>query len=149
MPLDEREKRELAEKIAEQRKSVWKGEVSTKRDKKKGKEPNQIERTLDRQQGHEKIQETLEPRYSTGHKDFAEERKEIQQFPEQRREHESIKQTSGRRSDKPKSKRKSRNSRSSVPTLKLALLMIIGLIASIIMGVAIGYLIAVRDLIKI
>jgi hypothetical protein len=119
---DERAKTELAEKIEEQRRAMWRGESKaasrTKRRESKKSSPT-LKRgdlgtpVLARQQEHGRAEQTLD-----------------QQL------------------DKPKA-RENRGFRLNVPTLKLALLVIIGLIAAIIIGVAVGYVAAVRDLIKI
>jgi hypothetical protein len=177
MPLDEREKKELAEKIVEQRRSMWKGEAKDKRQKKKRRERKKTKPVLDRQQDREGIQQTLVPPYQITkdrqeqeveqpiEKQQKREKEELtEKIKEQRRsvwkgeptdkrrtkkrERKKTKPVSDRQSNRSKEK-KDKDARSSVPTLRLALLVVIGLIAAIMIGVAIGYLAAVRDLIKI
>lgn len=195
MPLDEREKEELAKKIMDQRRAMWKGETATKRPTKKGRESRKSKRVLDSQQKHEEVKQAPTPYQEVADDDSAgehegiertsesedeREREElIKKIVEQRRgvwkgqtavqtrtkrsqeskrtkktldrqkEHEKVEQTLARHSDKPRARRKDENIQSRVPSLKLALLVIVGLIAAIAMGVAIGYLVAIRDLIKI
>ena len=195
MPLDEREKEELAEKIMEQRRAMWKGKTVTKRPTKKGRESRKSKSVLDRQQKREEVKQAPTPYQEVADDDSAEKHEEIERtseskdkrekeeltkkIVEQRRsvwkgktavkpqtkrsreskrtertldrqkEHVKIGQTLARHSDKPRVKRRDENIQSRVPSLKLALLVIVGLIAAIAMGVAIGYLVAVRDLVKI
>jgi len=194
MPLDEREKEELAKKIMEQRRAMWKGKTVTKRPTKKGRESRKSKRVLDRQQKHEEVKQAPTP-YQEVADDSAEKHQEIEQtseskherereelakkIVEQRRsvwkgrtavktrtkgsreskrtektldrqkEHAKVEQTLARHSDKPRARRRDENTQSRVPSLKLALLVIVGLIAAIAVGVAVGYLVAARDLIKI
>jgi predicted ribonuclease toxin of YeeF-YezG toxin-antitoxin module len=176
MPLSEREKKELAKKIAEQRRSVWKGEVTDKPRNKKRRERKKTMPVLDRQQDREEIEQTLEFPYQITEeceetKQILEEQREsekeelAEKIKEQRRsmwkgevtdkrrakkqERKKTKPALDRQSNTPRSRGKSKDVQSKVPTLKLAFLVIIGLIAAIIMGVAIGYLVAIHDLIKI
>lgn len=177
MPLDEREKEELAKKIMEQRRAVWKGEATDKRRTEKRRERKKTKPVLDRQQDREEIEQTLESPYR-----IAEEREEVEQTSEKqqerekeeliekikeqrrsiwkgemtdkrrtkkKRERKKTKPVLDRQSNRPKARKKGKDAQSSVPTLRLALLVIIGLIAAIIIGMTIGYLAAVRDLIKI
>jgi|GEM_PF-1886271 len=176
MPLNEREKRELAKKIEEQRRSMWKGEATDKRRTKKRRERKKTKLLSERQQDHEEIEQTLESPYQ-----ITEEREEAKQILEKQRESEKeelaekikeqrrsmwkgevtdkrrtkkqkrkkTKPALDRQSNTPKSRRRGEDVQSKVPTLKLAFLVIIGLIAAIIIGVAIGYLVAIHDLIKI
>jgi len=175
MSIDEREKKELAKKIAEQRRSMWKGEATSKyRTKKKRKKTKPV---LDRQQDREAIEQTPESPYQ-----IAQERSEVGQALEEqqelereelarkvkeqrrsvwkgdvtnrrrtkkKRERKKTKPVQELQSNRPKAKRQVKDVQSKIPSLKLALLVIIGLIAAILMGVAIGYLVAVHDLVKI
>lgn len=193
MVLDEREKEELAKKITEQRKSVWKGEVTPKRRAKKRQERKKAEQVPDRQQEHEEVEQIPEPHSGVVDDDSVEEHEEVKQSldqPQERernelakkvmeqrratwkgaagagsrtrrasenaerilRRHQEIERTQQKleqQPDEPKVKKKRRNVQSRVPSLKLALLVMIGLIAAITIGVAIGYLAATHDLLKI
>jgi hypothetical protein len=176
MHLDEGEKRELAKKIEEQRRSMWKGQATDKRRTKKRRERKKTKPVLYRQQEREEIEQPLESPYQ-----ITEEREEAEQAlqGQQRSEKEELakkieeqrrsmwkgevtdrrrtkkkqkrkknKPALNRQSNRPKTKRKGKDVESKIPTLKLAFLVIIGLIAAIIAGVAIGYLAAVHDLIR-
>ena len=79
MVLDEREKEELAKKITEQRKSVWKGEVTPKRRAKKKQARKDAERVPDRQQEHEDAERTPEPQLRVMDADSIEEQEEVKQ----------------------------------------------------------------------
>jgi hypothetical protein len=114
MPLDEREKRELAARIKEQRRTVWSGTTKAKRRTKNRRDLRTARLVLDHQKGHREVE-----------------------------------QISDHQSDEPEAERKSSGFQLSIPSLKLALLVIIGLIAAILIGVAIGYVAAVRDWINI
>lgn len=185
MPLDKREREELAKKIMEQRRSTWKGEATVKRPPKKKLERKKTEQTSgrqrkyrktvpasDRQQKHEEPKEGSKPDHWIVDGKPAEERREVKQISDRQQERkepeqtselhyriidekpvekrEEVKQTIGRQSDnKPKAKKRDRDIQWNVPGLKLSLLVIIGLIAAIMIGVAIGYWAAVRDLINI
>lgn len=127
MPLDEREKKELAKRIKEQRSAMWKGEVKTRSQTKKKRDIKTARRIPDHEQGREKVRQ-----YSERQQD-------------DKKTEQSLEQPSGR----PRIKKKSRDSQSKIPALKLALLVIIGLITAILLGVGIGYLAAVRDWIPV
>ena len=129
MPLDERGKKKLAEKIKEQRRAMWKGEVTTRSRTKRKRDLRGARRVSDRQKEHEEVGQDLEPFID---KDSVEEPREGEQV-------------SDHQSNDPEAKREDSSAQSLIPTLKLALLVMIGLIAAILLGVAIGYLAAVRD----
>lgn len=107
MPLDEREKKELAEKIKEQRRAVWSGKVRAKRRTKNRRDLKTARLVLDHQK------------------------------------HKAVEQVSAHQSDEPQAEREDSGVQSNIPTLKVALLVMIGLIAAILMGVTVGYLAAV------
>jgi Flp pilus assembly protein TadB len=125
--MDEREKEELAKKIKEQRRAVWKGETKSRNQKRARRDFTTARRISDQDQGREKVRLYLE----------------------RQQEKESVELSFEQPSDIQRMKRKSRDSRLKVPALKLALLVIIGLIAAILLGVGIGYLVAVRNWISI
>ncbi len=113
MPLDERERAELAKKINQQRRTVWRGEPAA-RSKRKKRKLRSARRVLDYQQ-----------------------------------EIEPTEQSTANQSNERETKEKSRNRRSKVPTLKLAIIVILSLIGAIAIGIAIGYFAASRNLINI
>ena len=114
MPLNESEKDELARKIGEQRKAVWKGQTGTRRGVRKRRE-----------------------------------RERSKVAPVRRRERAEVEQTSSQQLGEMKAERRGSGVRSRVPALKIALLTIVGIISAIIVGIAIGYLVAIHDLIDI
>ena len=114
MPLNETEKDELARKIGEQRKAVWRGQTAARRGARKRRE-----------------------------------RERNESAPERRREPAEVEHTSVHQLGEMEAERKSSGVQSRVPALKIALLAIVGLISAIIIGIAIGYLVAIHDLIKI
>lgn len=127
MPLDEREKKELAKKIKEQRSAMWSGEAKTKNETKKKRDIKTARRIPDHEQGREKIR----------------------QYSERQQDDKTTEQSSEQLSRRPRIKKKSRDNQSKIPALKLALLVIIGLIAAILLGVGIGYLASVRNWIPV
>ncbi len=180
MPLDEREREELAKKINQQRRAMWKGQVT------KG---SQTEKKQGGQKTKEGIpaQPTVDPGYRTSEEEPAGELKEVEQSlkeikerekeelakkikqqretvwngePETRgtqkkqrsrsnrrvldyqQETKAIEQPESNPIDEPVAKEKSRDYKSKAPTLKLAVTVILGLVGTIAIGVAIGYLIA-------
>ena len=149
MPLEEQEKKELEKRIMEQRRSVWKGEITPKRRTKKKQDLRKAKRLSDRQQENRKVEQVSEPQHQIIQDDSTEEKKETEQTLQSQKENETTEQILEQQLSNPKAKKKRRNVQSSVPSLRLALLVIIGLIAVIMIGVAIGYLAAVRGLIKI
>ena len=104
--VKEREKEELAEKIKQQRRTVWRGEPAA-RSKRKKRKFRSTRRVLDYQQ-----------------------------------ETEPTEQSAENRSNEQETKEKSRDYQSKAPTLKLAVIVILGLIGAIAIGVTIGYLVA-------
>jgi hypothetical protein len=187
MPLDEREKKELEKKIKAQRRSMWKGEVTSKNRIRRSGEKREA-RPISRDQ-QEYGKETAAQRGSAWKEAAAarnrakaeleirenelvpddqqksEEAKLANKIAEQRRsmwegqasnkreKKRANRKTQAiineRQSDEPGAKRKERDTRSNVPSLKLALLVIISFIGAVLIGIAIGYLAAVRDLINI
>lgn len=127
MPLDEREKKELAKRIKEQRSAMWKGEVKSRSQTKKKRDIKTARRIPDHEQGRERIR----------------------QYSERQQDDRTTEQSSEQLSRRPRIKKKSRDNKSKIPALKLALLVIIGLIAAILLGVGAGYLAAVRDWIPV
>ncbi len=185
MPMNEREKKELEEKIKNQRRAMWKGEAA-------GKDKTKNSRTLEKQPEHkarEATEETAEQhgfvwkkaaasknqakttpvseekelerkiaeqrramwqgQPDTGRERKRRESKMVEEALHQQQESERTEDTLEYQVDDTKPKRKQRNTGPRIPSLKLALLVIIGLIGAIIIGVAIGYLAAARNLIKI
>ncbi|MFC1718946.1 hypothetical protein ACFL6S_35170 [Candidatus Poribacteria bacterium] len=192
MPLDERERAELAKKINQQRRSMWKGQVT--KDERDGKKREKVEQDLKPQQTHEEVQQISEPPNQMMEEKSVEEIKEVEQPLERVKEGEKeelaekikqqrrtvwrgepaakskrkkrelrstrrvldyqqeIKPTEQSTANPPnerETKEKSRDYRSKVPTLKLAIIVILSLIGVIAIGVVIGYLAASRDLINI
>ena len=180
MPLDEREREELAKKINQQRRAMWKGQVTKGRQTGKKREANKAEESSI-------PQPTVDPGYQTVEEEPTEELKEVEQTPveikktdreelaekikQQRRtvwkgepetrarrkkqesrsnrrvldyqqETEPIEQLVPNPIDEPMAKEKSRDYQSKAPTLKLAVIVILGLIGAIAVGVTIGYLVA-------
>jgi len=129
--MDEREKEELAKKIKEQRRTVWKGEAEsrspTKNPTKRRWDFRKARRISDQEQGQEKVK----------------------LYSERQQQREKTEQSPEKPLDRPRTKKKSRDSRLKVPALKLALLVIIGIIAAILLGVGIGYLVATRSWLSI
>lgn len=132
MPLDEREKKELAKRIKEQRRAMWKGEVATRSRTKKRRDLRGARRVPDHQEEHQEAGQHSESHRETVGEDSVE-------------EHQESEQVSDRQSDEPEARRKDSIAQSNIPPLRLALLVMIGLIAAILIGVAVGYLAAVRD----
>lgn len=111
-PEEQSETEELAEKIRQQRRTVWQGKPEVKgRKKKKPRTTRSVRRVVPHQQESESSEKSP--------------------------------------ADERKAKEKSRDHKSKVPTLKLALIVVIGLIGAIAIGIAIGYVVAIKDLIKI
>lgn len=190
MPLDEREREELAKKINQQRRAMWKGQVTKeRRTKEKRRKEEQPPET---QQQDEGIAQTPEPLSQAVEEDPQKEPGRIEQLPERVKEREKeelaekirqqrravwrgkpearskrkkrgpgsakrvlnyqqeIEPAEQRDVNQPnKPKEKSRDYKSKAPTLKLALIVILGLIGAIAIGVAIGYIAASRGLINI
>ena len=67
MPLSERERAELAKKINQQRRSMWKGQVSKERQTKKKRKEEK--RPSEPQEKHEKIEQAPEPYYQAAEKE--------------------------------------------------------------------------------
>jgi hypothetical protein len=189
MPLDEREKKELEKKIKAQRRSMWKGEVTSENRIRRSGEKREA-RPISRDQ-QEYGKETAAQRGSAWKEAAAArnrvraelEIREDELVPDDQQKSEEAKLASKiveqrkfmwegqasskrekkkkrgskktqviineRQSDEPGVKRKERDTRSSVPSLKLALIVIISFIGAVILGISIGYLAAVRDLINI
>ena len=121
--MDEREKEELAKKIKEQRRTVWKGEAESRSPTKRRWDFRKARRISDQEQG----------------------RKKVRLYSERQQQKEKTEQSPEKPSDRPRTKKKSRDSRLKIPALKLAVLVIIGIIAAILLGVGIGYLVATRN----
>lgn len=181
MPLTEREREELARKINQQRRAMWKGQTTDELQAKKEQKPEKNAPTIERQKKQIEPEQTPEPYHQVGEKEPIEKHEEskkeklakkikqqrravwggkpdaksktnkrksrsVKKILERHQEPEPIKQN---QLNERRAKAKSRDYQSKAPTLKLALLVIIGLIGMIAIGITIGYLAAVRDLIKI
>ena len=166
MSLNESKKRELAKKIEEQRKTVWKGEAASKRRIRKRREYKKTGSVSEHQQEYSEDAQASETYrsvrdYNSARDETAAEQNQAQpqependdlkkKIAEQRRATWQGEVTSRRRMKK---KRKTAGPdselQSKLPRLKIALLLILGLVFAIALGVAIGYLLASHDLIKI
>ena len=134
MSLDDEEKKELAKKIREQRRSVWKGETkSSRRSANRGKTGDS---------GRDPHQEQTSESYKNLMEDNEEASPALQDTL-------STELTSDTRTDEAKSKSRIKGTILKPPKIGLALLVIIGIIAAMILGAAIGYLLASLDLLKL
>jgi hypothetical protein len=166
MSLDEKQREELAKRIKEQRRAIWKGEINYKRQDKSQNHKNTVQiwkhqRKINKQrENHEKLYYEID-----------EEPISVSEEEEQIPELEYIidKQTSSNKNmhierdridettdqitqDEPNTKKNRRRFKFisfTPPNLLTSLLVIIILIVLIVMGVAIGYILAVKDLINI
>jgi hypothetical protein len=134
MFLDDEEKKELAKKIRKQRRSVWKGETTS------------IRRTANRDKPGDSGRDPHQEQTSESHKNFMEDDEEASP-PLQ--DTLSTELTSDARTDEAKSRSRIRDTILKPPKIGLALLVIIGIIAAMILGAAIGYLLASLDLLKL
>lgn len=134
MSLDDQEKKELAKKIREQRRSVWKGET------KSSSRAANIDRTRDSEQNPQQEQA------SESYKNLVESDEEASPALKETFLTES---TSDARTDEAKPGSRIRGTILKPPKIGLALLVIIGIIAAMILGAAIGYLLASLDLLKL
>lgn len=180
MPLDEREREELAKKINQQRRAMWKGQVTKgrqtrkKREAKKPKGSSDLQPTIDTSyqvaeaeptEELEEVEQPLEEIKKSDREELAEKIKQQRRDvwkgePETRarrkkqksrsskrvldyqQETEPIEQPISNPIGEPIAKEKSRDYKSKAPTLKLAVIVILGLIGAIAIGVTIGYLVA-------
>jgi hypothetical protein len=194
MPLDEREKRELEERIRNQRRAMWKGEVKDKTQAKKKLRRTKASPVLRDPQRDEEARQILEKRLGTEKEETAgivtksrrslgrhsarngskvvQSDDRLRSMPEDRRAYEEIERVPAKQQEREKTelerkikeqrrsvwngrtgteleRRKGRETPSRIPSLKLALIVIISLIGAVMIGIAIGYLAAVRDLINI
>ena len=134
MSLDDQEKKELAEKIREQRRSVWKGETTSGR------------RTSNRGKPRDSRRDPQQEQTAESYKNFVEGDEEAAPALQDTL---STELTSDAQTDEAKPKSRIRGTILKPPRIGLALLVIIGLIAALILGAAIGYLLASLDLIKL
>ena len=172
MPLTEREKEELARKIDQQRKAMWKGQPTRKPESQKTREPesqrarkpedqttrkpdNQIAKEQ-RQDEREELVKKIKQQRRAVWKGEPEARskkprsaRSISRVLHQQEESESAKQHATSHLDQQETEEKNREYRSKAPHLKLALIVIISLIGAIALGVAIGYFVAARGLINV
>jgi hypothetical protein len=132
MSLDDQEKKELAKKIREQRRSVWKGETTSGR------------RTANRGRPGDSGQEPQQEQTSESHKNFVEGDEEASPALQDTL---STELTSDAQAGEAKSR--IRDTILKPPKIGLALLVIIGLIAAMSLGAAIGYLLASMNLVKL
>lgn len=134
MSLDDQEKKELAKKIREQRRSVWKGETTSGR------------RTSNRGKPRDSGRDPQQEQTSESHKNFVESEEKASPALQ---DTFSTELTSDAQTTEAKSKSRIRDTILKPPRIGLALLVMIGLIAALILGAAIGYLLASLDLIKL
>jgi len=134
MSLDDQEKKELAKKIREQRRSVWKGET------KSSNRAANIGRTRDSGQNPQQEQT------SESYKNLVEGDEEASPAL---KETFLTEPTSDARTDEAKPGSRIRDAILKPPKIGLALLVIVGLIAALILGAAIGYLMASLNLLKL
>lgn len=134
MSLDDQEKEELAKKIREQRRSIWKGETTSSR------------RPANRGKPEDSEQDPQQERTPESYKNLMEGDEEASPILQDTL---STELTSDTRTDEAKPKSRIRGTILKPPRIGLALLVIIGLIAALILGAAIGYLLASLDLIKV
>ncbi len=134
MPLDDQEKKELARKIREQRRSVWKGETTSSR------------RPANKGKPGDSGQDPQQERTSESYRNFMEGDEEVSSALQDTLPTELASET---RTDEAKSKSRIRGTILKPPRIGLALLVIVGLIAAMILGAAIGYLLASLNLIKL
>ena len=196
MPLTEREKEELARKIDQQRKAMWKGQPTSERQTKTEQSPEKSEETSKPKQEPEIAKQTPKSDYHAVESEIVDRPDETKPTLKEQSQDEKeelakkIKQQrravwKGKpepRSKRPKSARsvdralynqkkpelaehpaidhseqqetqeteeESKEYQSKAPPLKLALIVIIGLIGAIALGIAIGYIAVVRDLINV
>ncbi len=134
MSLDDEEKKELAKKIREQRRSIWKGETTSSR------------RPVNRGKLGDSGQDPQQERTPDSYRDFLEGDEETSPILQDTL---SIELTSDTQTDAARSKSRIRGTILKPPRIGLALLVIIGLIAAMILGAAIGYLLASLNLLRI
>jgi hypothetical protein len=134
MSLDDQEKKELAKKIREQRRSIWKGETTSRSRKTNRGKPGGPGRDPQQEQTAE------------SYKNFVEDDEEAALALQDTL---STELTSDTQTGAARSKSRIRSTILKPPRIGLALLVIIGLIAALILGAAIGYLLASMDLIKL
>jgi len=134
MSLDDEEKKELAKKIREQRRSVWKGETTSG------------SRTSNRGKSRDSGREPHQEQTSESHRNLMESDEEASSLLQDTFPAEL---TSDAQTDEAKSKSRIRATILKPPKIGLALLVIIGIIAAMILGAGIGYLLASLDLIKL
>ena len=194
MPLDEREKKELEERIRNQRRAMWKGEVKDKNQVKKKLRSTKTSPALRDQQRDEEARQTLEKRIGAEKKETAntatkprrslrrhlarngpkmvQSDERVRSIPEDHRAYEEVERVPVKQQERDKKelakkvkeqrrsvwsgrtgneleRKKGRDIPSRIPSLKLALIVIISLIGAVLIGITIGYLAAVRDLINI
>lgn len=134
MSLDDQEKKELAKKIREQRRAVWKGETTSRSRKTNRGKPGGSGRDPQQEQTSE------------SYKNFVEGEEEASPTLQDTL---STELASDAQAGEAKPKSRTRDTILKPPRIGLALLVIIGLIAALILGAAIGYLLASMDLIKL
>ena len=134
MSLDDQEKKELAEKIREQRRSVWKGETTSGR------------RTSNRGKPRDSGRDPQQEQTSESYGNFMKGEEEASPAWQDTLPTEL---TADTQTGAARSKSRIRGTMLKPPRIGLALLVIIGLIAAMILGAAIGYLLASLDLIKL
>lgn len=132
MSLDDQEKKELAKKIREQRRSIWKGETTSG------------SRTANRGKPRDSGRDPQQEQTSESHKNFVEGDEEASPALQDTL---STELTSDAQAGEAKSR--IRDTILKPPKIGLALLVIIGLIAAMSLGAAIGYLLASMNLIKL
>jgi len=134
MSLDDEEKKELAKKIREQRRSVWKGETTSG------------SRTANRGKPGDPGRDPQQEQTSESYRNFVESDEEASPLLQDTL---STELTSDAQTTGTKLKSRIRATILKPPKIGLALLVIIGLIAALILGAAIGYLLASLDLLKL
>jgi hypothetical protein len=134
MSLDDQEKKELAKKIREQRRSVWKGETTSG------------SRTANRGKSRDSGRDLQQEQTSESHRNFMEGDEESSPALQDTL---STELTSDIQAGEAKPKSRIRDTILKPPKIGLALLVIIGIIAAMILGAAIGYLLASLDLLKL